>query len=76
MEAISITNPRQAVESSNNVYGKPTETIKVGNIDQKIEQKTTKTVIEKGNLIIEQYDRHGRLIRKTPPGYLPPGEKI
>jgi len=23
---------------------------------------------------VEQYDRHGKLIRKTPPGYLPPGE--
>ena len=76
MEAISSTNPRQAIEPTNNVYGKPTETIKVENIDQKIEQKTTKTVIENGKLIVEQYDRHGRLIRKTPPGYLPPDEKI
>ena len=76
MESISRTNPRQAIEPSNNVYGKLTETIKVGNIDQKIEQKTTKTVIENGKLIVEQYDRRGRLIRKTPPGYLPPGEKI
>jgi len=76
MEAINSTNPNQTIAASNNVYGKLKETIKVGNIDQKIEQKTTKTVIDGGKLIVEQYDRHGRLIRKTPPGYLPPGEKI
>jgi len=37
---------------------------------------TTKNVIENGKIIVEQYDRHGRLVCKTPPGYLPPGEKI
>ena len=40
------------------------------------QSKTTiKNVIEDGKVIVEQYDRHGRLIRKTPPGYLPPGQK-
>jgi hypothetical protein len=45
------------------------------NPDQKGGETTTKTVIENGKLIMEQYDRHGKLIRKTPPGYLLPGEK-
>ena len=44
-------------------------------VDQPL-QTTTKNVIENGKVIVEQYDRHGRLICKTPPGYLPPGEKI
>jgi hypothetical protein len=44
-------------------------------VDQTL-QTTTKNVIENGKVIVEQYDRHGRLICKTPPGYLPPGEKI
>ena len=44
--------------------------------DQSIEQKTTKNVIENGKLILEQYDRHGILILKTPPGYLPLGERV
>ena len=50
-----------------------------GSIQEKIDQSlqtTTKNVIENGKVIVEQYDRHGRLICKTPPGYLPPGEKI
>jgi hypothetical protein len=44
-------------------------------VDQTL-QTTTKNVIENGKVILEQYDRHGRLICKTPPGYLPPGETI
>ena len=48
---------------------------KQGKVDQTL-QTTTKNVIENGKVILEQYDRHGRLICKTPPGYLPPGEKI
>jgi hypothetical protein len=51
------------------------ENTKTGKSDQKVERTTTKNVIENGTLIVEQYDRHGKLIRKTPPGYLPPDEK-
>jgi len=76
MEAINSTNPRQVIAPSNNVYGKTAENDKIEKIDKRVEQTTTKNVIENGKVIVEQYNRHGKLIRKTPPGYLPPGENI
>jgi hypothetical protein len=33
-----------------------------------------RTRIEDGQVIIEQYDESGRLLKITPPGYLPYGE--
>jgi hypothetical protein len=72
---ISNVSQQQVIAPTNNVFDKPGENAKSGNSDQRVEEKTTKTVIENGTLIVEQYDRHGKLIRKTPPGYLPPGEK-
>lgn len=30
--------------------------------------------LEDGKLIVEQYDEDGKLVKKTPPGYLPFGE--
>ena len=35
---------------------------------------TAKNIIEDGKIIVEKYDKDGRLIRKIPPGYLPFGE--
>jgi hypothetical protein len=35
------------------------------------ERTTTKNVFEGGQLIVERYDQEGKLIRRTPPGYLP-----
>ena len=29
-----------------------------------------------GKLIVEKYDEDGRLVKKTPPGYLPIGERV
>jgi len=29
-----------------------------------------------GKLIVEKYDKHGNLVKKTPPGYLPIGERV
>ena len=34
----------------------------------------TRNSFEDGQLIVEQYDEDGNLIKKTPPGYLPFGE--
>ena len=34
----------------------------------------TRNSIEDGQLIVEQYDEDGNLVKKTPPGYLPFGE--
>lgn len=35
------------------------------------ERTTTKTVVKDRKLVIEKYDQNGRLIRLTPPGYIP-----
>jgi hypothetical protein len=72
---ISNVPQQRVIAPTNNVFDKPGENNKAGKSDQKVEQTTTKNVIENGTLIVEQYDRHGELIRKTPPGFLPPGEK-
>ena len=75
IDEIGNEMPKQMIAPTNRVFDKNSENAKLGNSDQSVEEKTTKTVIENGTLIMEQYDRHGNLIRKTPPGYLPPGEK-
>ena len=38
------------------------------------ENTTTKNNVENGKIIVEKYDEDGKLLRKTPPGYLPFGE--
>jgi len=35
---------------------------------------TTRNSFVNGQLIVEQYDENGKLVKKTPPGYLPVGE--
>lgn len=35
------------------------------------ENTKTKNSLEDGKIVVEKYDEDGRLIRKTPPGYLP-----
>lgn len=75
IDEISNVSPQQVITPANNtVFDKKSENDQPGKSDQRAEQTTTKNVIENGTVIVEQYDRHGRLIRKTPPGYLPPGE--
>jgi hypothetical protein len=76
IDEIGNVLPKQLIAPINKVFDKNSENAKSGNSDQRVEEKTTKTVIENGTLIVEQYDRHGNLIRKTPPGCLPPGEKV
>jgi hypothetical protein len=34
----------------------------------------TRNNFEEGQLVVEQYDEDGNLVKKTPPGYLPFGE--
>ena len=75
IDEISNVSPQRVITPPNNVFDKPDENAKSGKSDQRVEGTTTKNVIENGTLIVEQYDRHGKLIRKTPPGFLPPGEK-
>ena len=38
---------------------------------QSEERTTTKTVVNDRKLVVEKYDQSGRLIRMTPPGYIP-----
>lgn len=37
-------------------------------------QTKTRNRIEDGKVIVEKYDEDGRLVRRTPPGFLPFGE--
>jgi hypothetical protein len=36
----------------------------------------TRNSIENGKLVVEKYDEDGNLVKKTPPGYLPIGERV
>lgn len=75
IDEISNVSPQQVTTSANNtVFDSKTENDQPEKSGQRAEPTTNKNVIENGSVIVEQYDRHGRLIRKTPPGYLPPGE--
>jgi hypothetical protein len=76
IDEISNVSPQPVISPPNNtVFDKNNENEKSEKYDQKDEETKTKNVIENGTLIVEQYDKHGKLICKTPPGYLLPGEK-
>ncbi len=46
-------------------------------MDMKSEEDLkSRNILEEGKLLVEKYDGNGRLIRVTPPGYLPPGAKV
>ena len=40
------------------------------------EKPKNRMAIERGAIIIEKYDSEGRLISKTPPGYVPIAERV
>ena len=40
------------------------------------ERATTKTVVEDNKWVVEKYDQNGKLIRLTPPGYVPFGRMV
>jgi hypothetical protein len=67
----NVSVQRVITPSNNTVFDKNNENEK----SEKYDQTKTKNVIENGKLIVEQYDKNGKLICKTPPGYLLPGEK-
>ncbi len=58
---------------------RPVEESEKGNkpeMDMKPEEELkSRNILEEGKLRVEKYDGNGRLIRVTPPGYLPPGAK-
>jgi len=43
---------------------------------QSQEDIITRNSFEDGELIIEKYDKDGKLVKKNPPGYLPFGEAV
>jgi len=45
------------------------------NLQSQAELKSRNTFVD-GKLIVEKYDEDGKLIKKTPPGYLPIGERV
>ena len=46
-------------------------------MDMKSEEDLkSRNILEDGILLVEKYDGNGRLVSVTPPGYLPPGEKV
>ncbi len=40
------------------------------------ERRTKLTINEKNVVVVEKYDEEGRLVKKTPPGYLPLSETL
>jgi hypothetical protein len=40
------------------------------------EEPKKRTVIERGEIIVEKYDADGKLVSKTPPGYVPFEERV
>ena len=40
------------------------------------EEPKKRTVIERGEIIVEKYDAEGKLLSKTPPGYVPFEERV
>ena len=74
VDEIANIASRQIITPAIKFFDKTSENGKSEKSDKKVEETTTKIVIENSTVIVEQYDRHGKLIRKTPPGYLPPGE--
>ena len=41
---------------------------------QSQDNTTSRNSLEDGRIIVEKYDENGKLIKKTPPGFLPFGE--
>ena len=39
------------------------------------EELKSRNSLKDGELVVEKYDKSGRLVSVSPPGYLPPGEK-
>ena len=73
---INHATSKQIITPITKVFHRPDEYDKIEKSDdQRSEHTTTKNVIENGILIVEQYDRNGQLIRKTPSGYLSAGQK-
>ena len=45
------------------------------NLQSQANMKSRNSIVD-GKLIVEKYDENGKLVKKTPPGYLPIGERV
>lgn len=45
------------------------------NLQSQANMKSRNRLVD-GKLIVEKYDEDGNLVKKTPPGYLPMGERV
>jgi len=45
------------------------------NLQSQANMKSRNSFVD-GKLIVEKYDEDGKLVKKTPPGYLPIGERV
>jgi hypothetical protein len=45
------------------------------NLQSQANMKSRNSFVD-GKLIVEKYDENGKLVKKTPPGYLPIGERV
>ena len=61
-----IKEPRPVEESDDSQKSKM-------DLQSRDNMKTRNSLVD-GQLIVEQYDEDGKLVKKTPPGYLPFGE--
>ena len=43
---------------------------------QQHDMARTRNTIEDGKIILEKYDKNGKLIQRIPPGYVPFGERV
>ena len=43
---------------------------------QRQDMARTRNTIEDGKIILEKYDKNGKLIQRIPPGYVPFGERV
>ena len=75
-EISNMSKPQVITPPNNTLLDKYTTNEKSLKSDKKIEETTAKIVLENGKLIVERYDKNGKLIRKTPPGYRTLGESV
>ena len=45
------------------------------NLQSQANMKSRNSFVD-GELVVEKYDEDGKLVKKTPPGYLPIGERV
>jgi hypothetical protein len=72
MDIGQLNNDRGVVHINESNTNNSKKTIHPSSIPKNaLDDTRSKTIINKGQIIVEVYDEDGRLVRKNPPGYLP-----